>query len=139
MSFSWKDKYYSIRNFFFPRQRWLLKSLPKHWVDKDEVIRLCLYQCIVNFVEDEKCFEVIDWNYTAEQQEAKKKILEIYDWVKTGRPKLEQDYWDSYPEIGQRGTYDELYKEVNRLEALIDIMDTEYLTWIVQNRRFLWT
>lgn len=139
MRFSWKDKYYSVRNFFFPRQRWLLKALPKHWTDKDEVIRLCLYQCIVHFIEDEKCFEVIDWNYTAEQQEAKKKILEIYDWIKTGRPKLERDYWNSYPEAGQRGTYDELYKEVNRLEALIDIMDTGYLTWIVENRRFLWT
>lgn len=102
---------------------------------------------IIDFVEGEECFQRIDWTYTEEQKVSAEKLKQIYSWAKTERKKKEYEMWAAYPNPtpslddinNQKYKYEELYGEVNRLEKFIDDKDTEYLTWIVQNREYLWT
>ena len=109
-----------------------------------------LYACIIDYVEGEKCFEVIDWDNDKESKKQAKKISEIYDWIKLGRPKMNKQLDDSYPKRPEgedllkwinsdKFNYKKEYKRVNELEKLINKKDDEYLGWIVANHRILWS
>lgn len=74
-----KDK---IDEWLFPRQKWLLKKIPNHWVDKDYLIMELIFESIIHYVEEEKCFEVIEWNSDEEHKLVKEKIEKIYRWAK---------------------------------------------------------
>jgi hypothetical protein len=45
-----KDK---IHWWMFPRQKWLIKKIPNHWVDKDYLITEVIFESIIHFVEEE--------------------------------------------------------------------------------------
>ena len=148
----WKDLWYDqISSRIWPRQKWLYKCLPRRWTDKDSIIQLVLFECIVHFVEKEKCFDVTVWDDTEDHKRVAAKIREIYDWIKVIRPRKEDEMWAAYPPIDKinpldwvnQGTtkeeYNVRYGLVDKLEAYIDKKDTEYLQWIVLNRSMLWT
>jgi hypothetical protein len=136
--------YYHVRNFFFPQNKWLMKGVPRCWRDKDELFRVILFNGLVHYVEGEKCFEVIEWGNNEKDIEVAAKIKEIYAWIKEGRPAKEKELEQSYPNISIEDimagkTPPNVYDKVYKVEAELENKDTEYLTWIVQNRRYLWT
>ena len=147
----WKDLWYDqISSRVRPRQKWVYKCLPRQWQDKDSVVRLVLFECIIHFVEREKCFETIVWTWGDGSKKVVAKIREIYDWIKVVRPQMEAKMWDAYPPMRKidvldwvkastKEEYESKYGEVDRLEKYIDDKDTEYLQWIVVNRSSLWT
>lgn len=117
----WKDIKDHVERFFFPRQRWLTKKISNQWCDKDELIRLLLFECLVDYVEGEKCFEVLSWDsaeYKAwgidgefiakEKETLKETILNTYNYIKVKRPQLVKDHEASYPT-----TIGPAYKTVN--------------------------
>jgi len=133
----------------WPRQAWLTKALPREWCDLVELIPTMLYASIINYVEGEDCFNTI----VIEGAEAQM-IKTIYNWAKWDRAAFQQKIMDAYPESRPRKkgesisdwlnhddrlSYEEMYGEVNRLEAEFEKWDTEYLRWIVTNRATLWT
>lgn len=148
----WRDLRYQVSCFFFHRNKWVIKSIPRSWVDLDTVYENVLFAGLVNYVEGEKCFDRIMWTST-EELAMKAKIEEIYTWIKTGRSAAQKEIEAAYPEIVKplvfpisyktpginNPTYEQLYGEVNRLEKLFFEKDTEYLTWLVVNRQYLWT
>lgn len=92
------------------------------WVDKDIIMLYGMMDLLVDFVENEKCFEVIDWENDEANpayKEVAKEIREIYDW------------WKSYKEKHEMGSSindDVLYQEEQKmLHRLIDV------------RKHLWT
>lgn len=106
----WKNIKTNISCFFFPRQRWLTKKIPNQWCDKVELIRLVLFECLVDYVEGEKCFERLSWDdeeykqygirgeyIFKEKEKLKGIIVNAYNYIKIERPKLEKDLDASYP------------------------------------------
>lgn len=132
-----KDIYYNIRDFLFPRQMWVLDCLPNNWRDKDEVIRLVLFECVLNYIEEEKGLEWVAW-LDEKEKGFKKKLVEIYSYIKFGREALNLQLNNSYPEKGEDGDYNVIYAEVNRIEGIIKEKDEEYLKWILENKGSLW-
>ena len=107
----WKDIKTIISCFFFPRQRWLTRKIPNHWCDKVELIKLVLFECLIDYVEGEKCFEVLSWDskdyeewgvegeyISKEKEKLKKTITDAYNYIKVERPQLEKDYEASFPD-----------------------------------------
>ena len=141
----------TIRDFFFPRQKWLTKTIPNSWKDKTELIEDLLFECIKHYVESERCFEVIDWNYHETRKETEKFIKECYVWITQDRKKLT----DGIQRIIEAGfsdiknimedfqnseiTYEERYPNLSNLEKELEEKDTYFLTGIIKYRRFLWT
>jgi hypothetical protein len=140
----------------------LTKKIPNHWCDKVELIRIVLFECLVDFVDGEKCFEVLCWGeneedhkyygenwqqVVREKQEEKAKILKCYDYITKQRPQLSIDLDKAYPEfeiddmlqVRKTINYLETYGEVNRIEALIQKLDKETLSTILELRERLWT
>jgi hypothetical protein len=54
---------YALSCFFFPRQRWLTKKIPKTWCDKVELVPLVLFEILKNFVEDEEGLNQLDLDW----------------------------------------------------------------------------
>lgn len=122
-----------------PRQKWLVKQIPKTWADKTWLIPELNFAMVVHFVDEEKCFENTDYEGSSEGHgNFAKELRECYNYIKVTRPKLQQEYEDSYPTTFT-GDYLVDYAETNRLEKLIDSEDTKYLTWIVVHRQYFWT
>ena len=158
----WSRCWADIKCFFNPRQKWLIKKIPNHWCDKVDLIRIVLFESLVHYVDSEKCFEILCWGeneedfkhygenwqkVVQEKQEEKAKILKCYNYITKQRPQLSIDLDKAYPEfeiddmlqVRKTINYLETYGEVNRIEALIQKLDKETLSTILELRERLWT
>jgi hypothetical protein len=142
----WADLKYKIKCFFIPKNKWATRVIPREWRDKDYIFEEVLFAGIVDFVENEKCFEVNSWTLTLKMRRNKEKIEEIYKWAKTGREEIREKIKKAYPKISldeqlqvNKKKFSELYGEVNRLEELMEETNTKHLKWIVENRNILWS
>jgi hypothetical protein len=135
------DIWDKIRYAVNPRQKWLTKHIPNSWCDKVTLVRDVNFAMIVHFIEGEKCFEMTDYEGSSEGHvKFARELMECYLYIKTRRPMLEKQFWDSYPNDDEyTGDYYKDYAETNRLEKELEEQDTKWLTWIVTNRGFLWT
>jgi hypothetical protein len=135
------DAYDWICHTLNPRQKWLAKQIPKGWADKTWLITEVNFAMVIDFVEGEEAIDVIHWEKTGEASgQFEKELKECYDYVKTTRPKLQEDHDNSYPDDEKMtGDYNVDYAEVNRLELLLNKEDTKWLVWIVTNRDYFWT
>lgn len=61
MKYKIKHLWYIIRCWFNPRQKWLTSKIPNTYADKPYLIEEILIACIIDFVEQEKALEIIDW------------------------------------------------------------------------------
>jgi hypothetical protein len=126
-SYWWKEQFYNIRDWFNPRQKWLIKKIPNHFCDKVELIPIILFEILVNFVEDEEGLESI-WGerYTGESEDwrlirepIRKELEEIYDYIKNIRPQLQKELDVSYPKPLDGGNFfdhiDEIDKDGNKV------------------------
>jgi len=138
--FKWND----LCCYINPRNRWATDVIPNYWSDKTFLIREFLFAAVIDFIEGEKALEMTVW-----PKKKEKELLEVYAWAKTGCKEFQEKIDRSYPEIPQNDmldwinnreeTYEQLYGEVNRLEAEIIKIDTKHLIWIVKNRETLWS
>jgi hypothetical protein len=136
----WNELCYSIS----PRNSWATDVIPNHWSDKTYLIPEFMFAAIIHFVEEEKALERTVW-----PKKKEKELLEVYAWAKTGRKEFQEKIDKSYLEVPQDDmldwansrseTYEQLYGEVNGLEAELVKIDTKHLIWIVKNRETLWT
>lgn len=165
----WYDLKYKIYCWFKPKQKWLTKEIPRDWCDKTELIRIVLFSCLKNFVEEEKGISDYDWSKDVEsghlsQQQADKikqrdaELKEAYDYITVGRAKLEKKYYDAAP---PRRPIDEIfvpyednpkymrmvitdeekecYERMRKIEEKINRHDDDILMLIVKHRHNLWT
>lgn len=155
----WTEFKYGISSFFNPRQKWLTSKIPKTYSDKVELLRIVCFECIVNFVEKEKCFEHINWESDEGHSIAASEIQKSYDMVKVEIPELEKLLEGSYKnskvnilnmlEKDEGSNYynirkflPEEQKEFNeRLELSnkIETLTQEACMLIMKNRNYLWT
>jgi hypothetical protein len=98
-----------------------IKTLDEEWCDKDRVMLHACFQLLTDCVEEEKLFELTDFEYNAESKKVKKEIDELYIWWKT-RVMAEQNKQNYESET------EEQYKE-----------DTEMLIRLINKREYLWT
>jgi len=133
----------------------LTKKIPNQWTDKDELIRIILFEMIVNFVESEEGVYDMDFTKDLENKwvsqeyvdgvEARnQKIRDIYDYIKIERPRLEKCMIDSCPDIGDFGSLaahmrQADYSEAIRYDKLVEDSDDAALKGIIELRGYLWT
>lgn len=98
-----------VKHYFFPRQRWLYKKIPNHWVSTENLIFTTIFESIVHYVDEECWFDEVDWDHNDELRETKRKIDRIYRWAKL-RVKIDKkineefsDLWKIYRKILDSG------------------------------------
>jgi len=55
-----------------------VRSLDNQWHDKDELFLHTAFQILVDFVEKERPFKYIDWNYDKPHRQARQEIRSLY-------------------------------------------------------------
>lgn len=144
---------WNIRNWFNPRQKWLTKKIPNHWIDKDTLWEICILEGIKHYVEGEDAlnnFETSqrDPEYPDHQKKFDREVSKMYEEITVALPKLEKQLewaWKKVPhwnleDINTRKIdYDATYGETDRLEKEIADLKTKVMIWAVKNRGSIWT
>lgn len=107
-----------------PRNKVHISTLTNSWWDRDYLLLHAMFQILVDFIEEENPFEIIDFEYSDEHKRAKKELQELYTWWKEVRPKREDGL---------------TIKEVVAKEDAWYIEDTKMMSRLVKIREWLWT
>ena len=78
--------YYWIRYRTWARYHIIDTKLPPGYHDKDQLMIYGCFSLLVDYVEKEKCFEVIEWESDPGHSADAKEIRSLYDWWKNVRP-----------------------------------------------------
>jgi len=127
-----KNLWLSIKEFFSPKQRWLTKKIPNHWMDKPELIQLVLFETLIDYVENEEGLKdqfdfsedlqagYIGQEYVDNVKAVDGELRRVYNYIKNERKTLEESY--------DYRVYEEMDKK-----------DMEAMTTIVKYSGYLWT
>lgn len=127
ISHTYESLIMKIDAFLFPKQKFLTSKIPSSWCDKEELIEICLFEILVNFVEKEKYFNNTDLNLTEKEKQINKEIEFCYKSIKKTLPEL-QDKIDNL-NFKDYGLHD-VMEEQDELKALICKL-------IVKNKNYL--
>lgn len=106
--FWWKMKWWALRDWFNPKQKWLFRKIPNHWCDSVELIPLCIFEIFKHFVEEEDGLESI-WgeryendeyiseDYRNAREPIRQELETVYEYVKNERTALQKQLENSYP------------------------------------------
>jgi hypothetical protein len=150
-----------IRPMFNPQNKRIRKIIPRTWADVSHLMVDVNFEFIKAFYEDEYKADIVDWEATEQHSEFAKWLESTYTYLTKDRPQLQKDLENAYPssksiddtfelktdENGKRLfqfkddgiPYEVKYKEVNRIEEMIDNLDTEILIEFVKRRNYFWT
>jgi len=160
--YGWKMTYYDkIKPIFNPQNKRIRKCIPRTWVDICSLVVDVNFEFIKAFYEDEYKADIVDWEATEQHSEFAKWLESAYAYITKERPQLQKDLDNSYPsfkglddmfelktdengrslfEFKDDGIpYEVKYKEVNRIEKLIDDLDTKILTEFIKRKQYFWT
>jgi hypothetical protein len=142
-------KQFSAR--FRPRNKWLIKQIPRTWCDKDTILEIAVLGSLKHFceVDGEDCFNILSCDSPESQAEFMAQVKHNYELIIHKLPTLQKELdteWDAVPKAdwkdlnqGTMGDYDKKYGKIDRLEQEIYDLQTEIMVWIVKNRNGLWT
>ncbi len=162
LPYRWNMWYYdSVKPIFKPSNSRIRKSIPRQYRDVASLIVDVNFEFIKAFYEDEYVDGIVDWSATEHHKEFAEWLERSYNYITKERPSLEKEKDNSYPKtwsiddmfepfIDENGRkmyqmkndgipYDIKYKEVNRLEKLIEEKDTDILIEIIKRREYFWT
>lgn len=160
LPFGWRMAYYDkIRPIWNDENKYIRKSIPRTWCDVTSLIVDVNFTMIKKFYEEEYVDGPVDWTATEEHRTFAGWLENAYQYITKERQKYEQAMDDAYPpyrpldemfkpiekdgktmyQMVSRGPYEEIYGEVNRLEKLIDELDTATLSNFIKYRHFFWT
>lgn len=110
-----KSIWSSIKDFFFPKQRWLTNKIPNHWMDKPELIQLVLFEILIDYVENEEGLQDqidfsaelaaghIDQQYIDNVKAVDGELRRVYNYIKNERKALEENYnWKVYEDMDKK-------------------------------------
>jgi hypothetical protein len=146
---SWRGKLYEWWYWFIAWRHphnILILNRPPTWCDKDELIRLAVFEYLVRFIEDEFAMNRVDWDSDPKHQEAAKALLKAYKWIKEERPKAVEKYETLLHNVFGSISWEELDKiskkdaeSVHKAERFYEAKDQEILHLIIQYRSYMWT
>jgi hypothetical protein len=137
-----------------------IHTLKKGWCDKDHVMLHAVFQLLVDFVEQEKPDQLVDWNSDPAHKQAWKEIRSLYRWWTGTRPARKSPLyqkglkkppmrWKKIESTENRqladydkkkySAYDAALKKNWRLEKKWDEEDQRNLHRMIEIRKFLWT
>lgn len=141
----WRSFRYKVKTFFIPENAMIRKAVPVRYADTASIILEINFAAILQFKKEADA-SYVDWQAQDTHAEFKKWLDEACVWISEGRAKLEKEKDSAYPDIElvklpclSGDDYNELYKEVNRLEALIDQTDENILIQMIKYRNYFWT
>jgi hypothetical protein len=135
----WNTFVSRVKHFFKPCHPIIRKSIPRYdWMDLSDLIVDINFAIILQFKE-EMDQGLVDWDWSEPHKQFKNWIESSVQWIKHDRVALDKQLHQSYPEFDKKGTYEELYGEVNRIEKLIEDTDKTIMKQMIDYKGYFWT
>ncbi len=140
--------YYWKCRLFRPFNTVRVSTLPPTWVDRDELLLHAAFQVLVDYVEKESPFDIIDWGSSEENTHVRREIEELYRWWTKVRPgrvepidKVEAPdlFSPRNPDDPRQIAWKTACEEQWRLEESWYTEDQDMLHRLVNIRSYLWT
>ena len=138
-----RELYWKIYRFFNPCHKDIRKAIPRQWSDIANLIVDVNFAMILSFKKEaEESF--VNWDGTDNHRQFKNWLDSAHQWITQGRPACEAQRDALYPphplppEMKGK-SYDELYGELNKVEALIAETDANILKQMIDYRDYFWT
>jgi hypothetical protein len=126
------------------------------WYDRDEILLHAAFQVLVDFMEQERPAEIVDWEHDEVHSRAWSELSQLYRWWKEERPQRREPLDDvaSPPEgayqildggqmiFPDRARHPEYYATLEQSQVLEDEWfeeDQRQLHRLIDARPFLWT
>ena len=126
------------------------------WYDRDAILLHAAFQVLVDFMEQERPAEIVDWEHDEVHSSAWRELSQLYRWWKEERPQRHDPLDDVAPppdeayqilDSGQmifpdRAKYPEYYATLARSQTLENewfAEDQRQLHRLIDVRPFLWT
>jgi len=137
-----------------------IHTLEKGWYDKDEVLLHAAFQLVIDFIEQEKPDEIVNWNVDELHRKAWKEIKSLYNWWKKERPARKSPLDDNRlkhppsklekipgsdlckmvePDKKKYASYYRALRKHWKLEQKREEEDQRNLHRLIDIRKFLWT
>jgi hypothetical protein len=142
-------RYYSIkywvRTFLFPENKRIRAAIPVRGHDVTSIISAMNFAAILQYKEEADKSKV-DWHAHESHKEFKDWLDRAAAWITEGKLNLEKELDKAYPSISIRDinnldqeVFQDMYKEVHRLEDLIKQTDENILIQMIKYRDYFWT
>ena len=128
---------WDVYRYFKPCHQQIRKAIPNRFTDICKLIRDVNFEFVKSFHDNE--MDIIDWDADNHHKDFRDWINKSYDYITIERPELQDQLSKSYPPPRAKGSYEEKYAEVIRLESLIETKDTELLLEIIKRRQMFWS
>ena len=127
-----------------------VKSIENHWHDRDKLLLHASFQILVDFIEEEKPFEIIDYSVSEKSSKEKEELQFLYNWWKNERPKRvdiidlidEKDIPHTIEEIlnsPKNSIWSKACRESYKQDIAWYKEDTKMLMRLIKIRDRLWT
>lgn len=141
--FCLRERYYAIRNWFFPRHQEIRKAIPNNWQDISSLIIDVNFAMILSFKKEADA-SIVVWDDNENHKNFKNWLDSAAQYITEERPRLQKEQEDSYPpcprpDYMKDWTYEQLYGRVNELEKIISDKDTNILKQMIDYREYMWT
>jgi hypothetical protein len=140
----YRIKYY-VRTSLFPENKRIRNAIPVRGHDVTSIIEKMNFAAILQFKEEADKSQV-DWTANESHKEFKDWLDRSVVWLTEGKANLEKELDRAYPTVSLMKTeeitlerYNDMYKEVHRLEELIKQTDENILVQLIKYREFFWT
>lgn len=138
LEFKYRDaKQYICCHIFVPRKKMRDAVFPPEYFDLDRIVEQFHIQCIIEFVEREKYFEKVVWDWNEMSKSKGLELKEAYEYAKTGRAKLQEDIKEAWKLVNIKDQHP--FVELTKKEEWLIECDTQFCKWVVENRSLLWT
>jgi len=136
---------WKIKPYFKPSRKEMRdKVFIRQYRDLDSIIVQFCMQCVIEYVDREKCFDKITFDYSDTVKTFAAQLKECHVYATKGRQEILDEIekaWEDVPlmmnDIAQNKM--EKYNKVTELETKLEEADTQVCEWVVKNRRQLWT
>lgn len=145
-------KFYYLKCYLFKRYNVIkIRSLSPTWHDTDVLLEESIEQLYVDFIEKEKPFETVDYDYDERTKNQKKILEKIYNYIKKDKSEMQKQIEKLYDEARTHNKGDilemldpdaktsNIYQEIYKLENQLYIKTSENLASIIVYRSYLWT
>lgn len=156
----WYKPWYWFKVRFIPKHRYHILDLTKGgngykhgWHDTDSRMLQACFLLLVEYVECEKPFQVVDWEFEEASKEKAAEIRELYRWWKSGRAEKHAALakeWEALPQDdttrlipvdggGFSIHIPDSHKALHRKEQELEEEDQRNLERLIKIRGWLWT
>jgi len=136
---------YYVHTLFFPENKVIRNAIPVRGHDVFSIIEKMNFAAILQFKEEADKSQV-DWAANENHKEFKDWLDRAVVWLNEGKANLEKELDRAYPTVSLMNTgeiilekYNDMYKEVHRLEDLIKQTDENILVQMMKYRDYFWT